>query len=49
MPNIACEIQVILFVRDISIQFEVFNKKLMVACTKIITFNIFDLFKWKKF
>ena len=45
VPIIACELQVILDGRDISIQFEIYNKKLLFACTKIITLNIFVLLK----
>ena len=45
MPSIACKLQVKLYGSDISIQFEISNKTLLFACTKIITFNTFDLFK----
>ena len=38
--------QVILYGRHISFQFEISNKKLLFAWTKIITINIFDLLKW---
>ena len=44
VPSIACALQIILFGRDIFIQFEISNKMLF-AGTKIITFNMFDLFK----
>ena len=44
MPILACEPQVILYCKDISVQFEISNKKLLFDYTKIITFDIFDLF-----
>ena len=44
VPILACELQVILYCKDISVQFEISNKKLLFDYTKIITFDIFDLF-----
>ena len=44
MPILACELQVILYCKDMSVQFEISNKKLLFDYTKIITFDIFDLF-----
>ena len=34
MPSIAYELQVLLYGRDVSIQFDISNKTLLFACTK---------------